>query len=66
MGRAMNSPIPIPCCLVVKKGSRLSASFSGGFPGAESKIETIVENPPFNPIRPIIAKQPNDRDGLQG
>ena len=38
MVRAMESPIPMPCCFVVKKGSNTSAIFSTGMPGPESEI----------------------------
>ena len=47
MVRAIDRPIPIPCFLVVKNGSKTSFSLSAGIPGPESEIEITADDPPF-------------------
>ena len=53
MVREIDRPVPIPCLLVVKKGS---FNFSVGIPGPESEIETTAADPPFISVRPITAR----------
>jgi hypothetical protein len=57
MVRAMESPIPMPWSLVVKKGSNAWASLSGGMPGPESEIEITADDPPFGSVRPITVRK---------
>jgi hypothetical protein len=42
--------------LIVKKGSKISLSFSDGIPGPESRIEATTDDAPFASVRPISAR----------
>ena len=44
MVRAIDNPIPMPCALVVKNGSKTSLSLSGGMPGPLSEIATSAKS----------------------
>ena len=44
MVRAIDNPIPMPCSLVVKNGSKTSLSLSDGMPGPLSEIATSAKS----------------------
>ena len=51
------SPVPTPCGLVVKNGSKILAAISGGMPGPVSAIADLdlVAQPPRADFEPALA-----------
>src|SRR5579883_307606 len=55
--RAIDSPMPMPCSLVVKNGSNTRASPSAGIPWPKSMIDTMTDLPLPASVRPMIRRR---------
>ena len=56
--RAIDSPSPVPCGLVVKNVSKTSFSLSFGMPVPESATDTSASASPTNAVSNVILREP--------